>query len=129
MLKIKNRLFLGFFIIYTSIYFVHEYILNLYGFSQYDLRLIQTYFLNGLFVYLLFIIVHFFLEKAKAYIGFIFISFSIIKFLLFFLLIYPIYKADDHILKIEALAFFTPYSLSLVFEISFLGKLLNNLKF
>jgi len=129
MLKIKNKLFLGFLVIYILIYYIHNYYLNLHNISEYDVRLIQTYALNGFFVYLLFIIIHFFLDRTKKYIGFIFISFSILKFLLFFVLIFPVYKIDDHISRTEILAFFIPYSISLFFEISYLGKLLNNLKF
>ncbi len=129
MLKLKNKLFLGFLVIYILIYYIHNYYLNLHNISEYDVRLIQTYALNGFFVYLLFIIIHFFLDRTKKHIGFIFISFSILKFLLFFILIFPIYKIDDHISRTEILAFFIPYSISILFEIGFLGKLLNNLKF
>ena len=49
-----------------------------------------------------------------------------LKFLLFFLLFYPSYKADGNMSTLEFISFFIPYAICLILEVSYLSKELNN---
>lgn len=57
--------------------------------------------------------------------GFAFMGFSALKFLVFFLVFYPVYYEDGAVSRIEFFSFFTPYSICLIAEIVFLSKILN----
>jgi len=57
--------------------------------------------------------------------GFVFLSGSGLKFLLFFLLIYPVFNADGDLSSLEFASFFIPYSLMTVMETAVLVRQLN----
>ncbi|MAM16014.1 MAG: hypothetical protein CMC10_01775 [Flavobacteriaceae bacterium] len=57
--------------------------------------------------------------------GWVFFITSVLKFLAFFIIIYPFFKLDNIIQKIELLNFFLPYTLCLTIEIRQLSKILN----
>jgi hypothetical protein len=57
--------------------------------------------------------------------GFVFLSGSGLKFLLFFLLIYPVFNADGHLSSMEFASFFIPYSLITIMETAALVRQLN----
>lgn len=66
-------------------------------------------------------------KKLKDQLGFIFLGASMLKFVLFFILFYPVYKADGFISRLEFLTFFVPYMVCLVTESIILSKFLNSL--
>ncbi|MFT4754032.1 MAG: hypothetical protein ACI9GM_000100 [Salibacteraceae bacterium] len=86
-------------------------------------------------------VIHFFLGLAITYglyrlkekyahsLGFVFMGGSMFKFLIFFLAIQPIYKADGQVSALEFGYFFIPYTLSLVFETLFISQILNTSDF
>ncbi len=129
MLKLKNKLFFGFIVVFLTSFLIQRYILEKHAIPLTASKIVASYLINGIFVYLFFLLIHFFLEKVKNYLGFIFIGFSLLKFVLFFIFIYPTYKLNGAISSMEFTSFFIPYGICLLFEIVFLGKLLNNLKF
>tara|TARA_Y100000817_G_scaffold174167_1_gene136076 strand:- start:236 stop:436 length:201 start_codon:yes stop_codon:yes gene_type:complete len=57
--------------------------------------------------------------------GWVFFITSGLKFLAFFIIIYPFFNLDGIIQKIELLNFFIPYSICLTIEIRQLSKILN----
>ena len=57
--------------------------------------------------------------------GFVFLSGSGLKFLLFFLLIYPVFNADGHLSSMEFASFFIPYGLITIMETAALVRQLN----
>ena len=67
------------------------------------------------------------LEKNKDQISFFFMGSSLFKFILFFVLFYPGYKADGVVQKIEVLTFFVPYFVGLSLETGILVQKLNKI--
>ena len=99
-------------------YFVHQH----YYFAD---NLITLYLFNGLVAVLVVGSAFLFRKKHKDYIAFYFFGGTIIKSLLFFVLIFPQYKLDNDISRTEFLSFFVPYLLTLLVETISLVRLLN----
>ena len=68
-------------------------------------------------------------DKYADTLGFIFMAGSMFKFLIFFLAIQPIYKADGDVSVLEFGYFFIPYAVSLAFETMFISQILNEAEF
>jgi hypothetical protein len=68
-------------------------------------------------------------DKYAHSLGFIFMGGSMFKFLIFFLTLQPIYKADGEITSLEFGYFFIPYAISLAFETLFISQILNETKY
>ena len=66
-------------------------------------------------------------ERYKTQIGFLFLFGSALKFVVFFLIFFPSYKADGVMDKLEFAAFFIPYVLCLILETVYLSKMLNKM--
>jgi len=81
---------------------------------------------NYLLAAVVLIVVEKTLSKNSAQAGFVFMAGSALKFLVFFLVFYPIYKADDEMQAVEFTAFFIPYAVCLITEVIYLSKQLNN---
>lgn len=97
-------------------FLVHLLVLHLFGKPLFDNLIIAAYIVN----FLLAVIIYFTLYKLKKkyleQLGFIFMFGSMLKFLVFFLFFYPVYKTDGKIQPIEFSSFFVPYAISLIFE-------------
>ena len=89
-------------------------------------QIILSYIVNYVLAAIVLIVVEKTLNKNSAQAGFVFMAGSALKFLVFFLVFYPIYKADDKMQAIEFTAFFVPYAISLITEVIYLSKQLNN---
>ena len=64
-------------------------------------------------------------ERLQGSLGFMYLGGSLFKFLIFFLLFYPGYKADGDVSKLEFATFFVPYALCLIVETTVLVRMLN----
>ena len=64
-------------------------------------------------------------ERLQGSLGFLYLGGSLLKFLVFFLLFYPDYKADGDVSKLEFATFFMPYALCLAVETTVLVRMLN----
>jgi hypothetical protein len=53
---------------------------------------------------------------------------SLLKFLIFFIVFYPGYKADGEMDSLEFAAFFVPYAICLILETFFTSKMLHRLE-
>ncbi|MFD0863092.1 hypothetical protein ACFQ1M_12830 [Sungkyunkwania multivorans] len=81
-----------------------------------DNNIVLSYLLNGLLAAGILGILFVFKERFKMQLGFLFIAGSFFKFLIFFTVFYPLYKADGNMEKIEFFTFFVPYLISLLIE-------------
>ena len=114
---------IGFYVVLTAIlapsFLLHQ--------KFYDAFLLtESYFYNALIACVVVTLVLIFQKKHKDYISFYFFLGTTIKFLVFFLVIYPEYKKDgDQIDKVLLIAFFLPYFLTLVIETVALIYLVN----
>jgi len=87
--------------------------------------LILSYVVNFLLAFLIVAVLSIYIHKLKSYIGFLFMFGSLLKFAVFFIWFYPIFKMDGAINGFEFSVFFIPYFVSLLFETIELGKMLN----
>ena len=109
------------FIVLGVSYFIHDYLVS------FD-HLILLYALNlsvACFVYWLVFLLR---DKQKEYLGFYFLAGTLIKFIVFFKIVLPIFKENNIVSKTEFLSFFIPYLLSLFVETKSLISLLNTPK-
>ena len=97
--------------------------LPLYG----DMILL-SYVLNFVLAVAIFTALYLLRIRFKDQIGFLFMGGSMLKFVCFFIIFYPGYRADGDISNLEFAAFFVPYLLCLLLETIFTAKMLNTLK-
>ncbi len=99
-------------------YFVHK--------SHYfTYNLIDLYLFNALIAVLVIWLSVLFRKKHKDYIAFYFFGGTIVKLLLFFVLIFPLYKEENNVSRLGFLSFFVPYLLTLIVETISLVRLLS----
>ena len=88
--------------------------------------IIASYVINFTLAALILIVIEKTMQKKSAQAGFIFMAGSGLKFLVFFIVFYPYYRADGKIETIEFTTFFIPYALCLITDVLYLSKQLNN---
>lgn len=127
----KNR-FISFtvklIVIITAAFALHLLILKYFEFPLFENKIVLSYVLNTILAIAIFGLLFKYREKVKDNIGFLFLAGSFLKFIAFFILIYPSYKADGDTSKLEFAAFFVPYLICLFVETSSLVKWLNEIK-
>lgn len=110
--------------ILALVFGLHALLLYLFSFPLLEHHIIMSYGLN----YVTTVLVYVFLLKLKQHhaesLGFIFMGGSMMKFMVFLLFLYPFYKSDGVISRIEFFTFFVPYSCCLVIEIFSFAKVL-----
>ena len=107
---------------------IHIFALSSKSLPLYDNKIVLAYIVNGLLAILIFGFLFKMKEKYKEQLGFLFLGGSVLKFVVFFMVFYPVYKADGSITKLEFAAFFVPYILSLILETLSLAKWLNKME-
>ncbi len=108
-------------------FFLHITLLASKELPQYDNLIVLSYIVNSILAATIFVALYTFRNKLKNQIGFLFIGGSFLKFIFFFILFYPVYKADGEMSGLEFAAFFIPYGISLVIETIFTAKMLKKL--
>lgn len=88
-------------------------------------HIILSYVLNFILAALIYLFVLQASKKPNAQAGFVFVFGSALKFVVFLLVLKPLYKGDGVISLLEIAAFFVPYFLALLFEVFSLSKHLN----
>jgi hypothetical protein len=109
----------------TIVFFIHQFFLEKQELPLYENKIVLAYVVNSLLAITIFLVLYFLRNKYRDQLGFLFLYGSLLKFLVFFIFFFPSYKADGTTSRLEFLAFFVPYVVCLIIEISFLIKLLN----
>jgi hypothetical protein len=107
------------------VFAIHAAYLNLHNIPLSDNLTWQAYIFNALAAVLILTFMLRLAQKSKDYLGFVFMGGSLLKFLVFFVFFYPVYKADDKIQALEFSSFFIPYLICLSFKSFVLLKSLN----
>jgi len=115
---IKLLFFLG--ITFSS----HLLVLHLLHLPLYDNLIILAYVVNFILAYGTFMVLFLLKKKFASSLGFLFMGGSLLKFIVFFIVFNPVYKADEIMSKLELTSFFIPYAISLFIEVFFFVKLL-----
>lgn len=89
--------------------------------------MVQSYLLNVSLGLGLIAVANYLLTRASNYVGWAFIALSGLKFVLFFILIWPEIRRDGVTSSAEFASFFVPYLGCLLMELRFLAKRLNAL--
>ena len=92
----------------------------------FDNMIIASYVINFILAAIVLMVIEKNMNKKSSQAGFIFMAGSGLKFLIFFIVFYPSYRADDKMQTIEFTAFFIPYALALIADVLYLSKQLNN---
>ncbi len=87
--------------------------------------LMPSYVINYILAVGIFVGLFYSRRKLKNALGFLFMGGSLVKFIVFFLVFYPVYRADGEIQRTEFAAFFIPYLTALILETYFASKMLN----
>lgn len=108
-----------------AVFGLHILILNYQQLPLFEHQIVKAYIVNYVLAVLIFFALFRLKKKFNDQLGFIFMGGSLLKFLFFFILLYPDYKADQKLQTIEFVSFFVPYSFSLLIETLAVIKILN----
>ena len=95
------------------VYFVHVFGCS---FSPSQNLMNESYLFNFIFALASFTILKIMNHRNPGLTGFAFMAASALKFLMFFLLFYPVYYADGTVSRTEFFSFFVPYAICLILE-------------
>ena len=109
----------------SGLFFIHLLIFWLLGKHLLDHFILHSYFFNYLITLIFFSGLLMNSKTKDAFLGWLFFITSGLKFLAFFIIIYPLFNLDGAIQKAELFTFFLPYSLCLTIEINQIIKILN----
>ena len=109
------------------VFVIHITVLNYKELPRFDNLIVLSYVVNSILAATIFVALYIFRGKLKNQIGFLFMGGSFLKFIFFFILFYPAYKADGEMSRLEFAAFFIPYGISLIIETVFTAKMLKKL--
>ena len=109
----------------SALFLVHLLILRLLGKLLFDNFILPSYLFNYLITLILFAGLLMSSKIKDTFLGWLFFITSGLKFLAFFIIIYPLLNLDGAIQKVELVTFLLPYSLCLSIEIQQLSKFLN----
>ena len=108
------------------VFCLHILILYMFGFPLLDHMIVLAYLLNVVLALVIFSVLYWFRVKWRDQIGFLFLGGSMLKFLFFFIVFYPIYNGDGNMETLEFTTFFVPYLVCLLLETFFTARMLNS---
>tara|TARA_B100001057_G_C22820762_1_gene939284 strand:- start:1459 stop:1800 length:342 start_codon:yes stop_codon:yes gene_type:complete len=107
------------------LFVLHTFVLGYFDAVIFQELLITCYVINALTAILFIGFLLWVSRINSALTGWVFLLTTALKFMLFFIIVYPLFQFDKETKTIEFFAFFTPYSLALFLEILQLSKILN----
>ena len=117
--------FLKLIVILGVVFAIHLIILAKINQPLFNNFIIEAYIVNGLLALIIYSTLYFLKKKYLDMLGFIFMFGSFLKFGVYFIFFYPVFKEDGVIIRQEATSFLVPYVASLIVETYYLVKLLN----
>lgn len=111
---------------FAIFFLLHFSLLRIYRFDPLGNMIVRSYAANFILAASIYSALFLLRKKLKDQIGFLFMAGSLLKFVVFFLVFYPVYREDGQMDKLEFAAFFIPYALGLVIETVFTAKMLKN---
>jgi len=111
--------------ILVFIFVIHILVLKWLKHDIFSNLITQAYIINYLLAVIIYSIIYKLRIKYGHIIGFMFMIGSFLKFIVFFLIFYPVYISDNIMSKYEFTAFFIPYLSCLIFDTVCLIKILN----
>ncbi len=125
-----TRTAIGFVLLLTVIlgasFGIHAYVQDGFRIGAFEKHIILNYCFNYLLTIGVFIALVAFQRKNSDQLGFVFLASSVIKFILFFIFLYPSIKASVGLRSVEFASFFIPYGISVLVEILYLMRALKS---
>jgi hypothetical protein len=129
-MKKKNKSVIGnlFFlsVILAVVFFIHGYLQVFIGKAFLSNHILEDYLFNFTLTLIFFVMIEVWKEKLLPNLGYVFLFFSLVKFILFLVILYPNYNVEDKLKSAEFVAFFTPYAICMFFETTTLIRRLNS---
>jgi len=123
----KSFRFVSFLFLFLLLVFsLHLGILYVFDKPLWEQGIVLSYGVNFIMAVLVLLLVERSLKRESSHTGFLLMGGSALKFLIFFLVFYPLYNEDGQMTTTEFVAFFVPYGLCLALEVYHLSKALNN---
>ncbi|WP_139957466.1 DUF6168 family protein [Flavicella sediminum] len=120
---------LGRLIVLLSVVFgIHLALLNAFDLPLFGNKIVLAYGVNFLLAFVICTVLFFLRKKYSDQLGFLFMIGSFLKFGSFFILFSGSYREDGQMDRVEFLAFFVPYVVSLFTETLSVIRLLNPTK-
>ncbi len=113
-------------LIMSVILSIHIGILYFFEIPLFENKIIPAYVINTLLAIIIFISLIKLSKKYDHILGFVFLIGSFLKFGVFFVCFYPIFKQDGNVNALESTSFLAPYFACLIIETFYLVKLMNN---
>ena len=114
------------FFILILVFGIHVTVLYFKDYPFFNNKIMLAYVINFLLAGVVLFLVERVLNTKSSQAGLIFLVGSGLKFLCFFVIFNPSYKADGTVTSLEFAAFFVPYLVCLILEVFYLSKQLNN---
>ena len=108
-------------------FFIHFALINNAGLTVSYEGLFAPYFANYVLAVTITVLLYVLRVKQAHNLGFIFMGSSFVKFAVFFIVFFPVYKLDGDVTKFESAQFFVSNAISLTVETVFLIKILNRM--
>lgn len=127
LLTVDRRFFLGFILLFFLVGSGHYFLLTQQGLQPAVLFFWECYLGNFFFALCLLLALNKAFDRMSHAIAWIYLFASGLKFVLFFLLLQPLFKADGVLSMAERFSFFVPYFTALILETAILINRLNKL--
>jgi len=109
------------------VFCIHIAVLYFLEFPLFENLFLEAYIVNYFLAVFIFTGLFLMKKKYSSSLGFIFMGGSFLKFTVFFIFFYPVYKVDGAANSLETTTFLIPYIFCLFAETFYLSKLLNKL--
>ena len=113
-------------IVLSMAFGIHLAILSYFNYPLFENMIIASYIVNYLLAFIIFIALYFLRKKYLDLLGFIFMGGSFLKFGVFFIFFFPVFKQNGEINTLESVSFLLPYITCLILETIYVSRLLNN---
>ena len=114
-------------LILSVVFCIHILMLYFLNFPLFKDMIVLSYVINAVLAIGIFGVLFKLKDKYGSQLGFLFLGGSFLKFIVFFVVFYPVFKADGQVTSLEFSSFFIPYIISLLFETFSLVKWLNKI--
>ena len=113
-------------IVLSMAFGIHLAILSYFNYPLFENMIIASYSVNYLLAFIIFIALYLLRKKYLDLLGFIFMGGSFLKFGVFFIFFFPVFKQNGEINTLESVSFLLPYITCLILETIYVSRLLNN---
>jgi len=125
MIKSILRFSIGLLLIIAVVFIIHIGLLHYNDLPVFENLIHYTYFANILLAIIIFAVLFYLQKNHEHILGFVFMGGSFLKFAVFFIFFSPVFKQDGDLSTLEALSFMIPYIACLIYETTYVAKMLN----